>query len=231
MAAGALGVGHAPANLSVVLGGTTGRTRSKHQLHVQGQLSSMISGDGGLIRAVIRSLGALAAEPPAGTLSLNAFLIVDPGGRAVAVDRRLAADLRRLGPAVRRRGLTVVQVPQLDLWPDRATAVLPDGPAAIGVSRVALDARWPAHPGDDDLAAGEVTVARFVYAGRPEPESRADAVADMVWMLRDPTGRVGRTGVEQLAAVTSRVGLSGVLMLDRTRLAAVLGLSSPPSQP
>ncbi len=103
LAAGALGVGDAPANVSVVLGERTGRTRSKHQIHVQGQLSGMISSDSGLIRAVIRALGAIAIEPPPGSLSLHAFLVIDPDGGAVAIDRRLVADVRRLGPKVRRR--------------------------------------------------------------------------------------------------------------------------------
>jgi hypothetical protein len=214
LAAGALGVGDAPANLSIVLGERTGRTRSKHQLHVQGQLSSMISGDSGLIRAVIRALGALGAEPSPGSLSLNAFLVVGPDG-AVAVDRRLAADVRRLGPMVRRLGRRVLQLPHLDVWSDRGTAVLPDGATAAGVSREALDARWPPEPGDDDLAAGEVPITQFVYAGRPEPESRADAVADMLPMLRDPSGRVDRTKVAPLAALTAHVPVAGVLMRDR----------------
>lgn len=225
LATHALGVQDAPANVSIVLGERTGRTRSKHQLHVQGQLSSMISGDSGLIRAVIRALGALAAEPPPGSLSLNAFLVVDPDGAAVAVDRRLAVDLRRLGPMVRRRGRRVLQLPHLDVWPDRATAVLPDGATAAGVSVEALDARWPPEPGDDDLAAGEVAITQFVYAGYPEPASRADAVAGMLWMLRDSTGRVDRTDAAQLAALTAHLQVNGVVMQDRARLAAVLGLS------
>jgi hypothetical protein len=225
LAAGALGVQNAPANVSIVLGERAGRTRSKHQLHVQGQLSSMISGDSGLIRAVIRALGALAVEPPPGSLSLNAFVVVDSDGAAVAVDRRLAADLRRLGPMVRRSGRRVLQSPHLNVWPDRGTAVLPDGATAAGVSVEALDARWPLESGDDDLAAGEVAITRFVYAGRPEPASRADAMADMVPMLRDPTGRVDRTEVAQLAALTAHLPVGGVVMQDRGRLAAVLGLS------
>jgi hypothetical protein len=225
LATGALGVQDAPANISIVLGERTGRTRSKHQLHVQGQLSSMISGDGGLIRAVIRTLGALAAEPPPGSLSLNVLLLVDPDGTAVAVDRRLATDLRRLGPAVRRSGRRVLQSPHLDIWPDRGTAMLPDGATAAGVSLEALAARWPLQRGDDDLTAGEVAISGFVYAGHPDPESRAHAVADMVPMLRDPTGRINRTEVAQLAALTTQLQLAGVFIQDRGRLAAALGLS------
>jgi hypothetical protein len=225
LAAGALGVQDAPANVSIVLGERMGRTRSKHQLHVQGRLSSMISSDGGLIRAVIRVLGALAAGRPPGSLSLDAFLVVDPDGTGVAVDGRLADDVRRLGPKVRRSGRRVLKPPRLDVRPDRATAILADGAAAAGVSVAALDARWPLEPGDDDLTAGEVAVTRFVYAGRPEPESRADAVADMLSMLRDVTGRVDRTEVAQLAALTDHLPLEGIPMGDRGRLATVLGLS------
>jgi hypothetical protein len=225
LAGGALGVQEAPANVSVVLGERTGRTRSKHELHVQGHLSSMIGSDGGLLRAVIRALGALAAEPPPGSLPLDAFLVIDPEGEVVAVDRRLAADVRRLGPALRRRGRRVIQAPHLVVRPDRGTAVLPDAAAAAGLSEAALDDRWPLERGDDDLAAGEMTITRFVYAGSPEPESRRHAVADMLWMLRDPTGRVDRAQVTQLAALTAHVPGSGVFMQDRGRLAAVLGLS------
>jgi hypothetical protein len=225
LAAGAIGVRDAPANLSIVVGESAGRTRSKHQLHTQAQLSSMISSDGGLIRAVIRALGGLAGEPPPGSLSLSAFLVVEPGGIAVAIDRRLAADLRRLGPVIRRLGRRVLQLPRLDVWPDRGTAVLPDAATAVGVSVEALDARWPLERGDDDLAAGDVAIARLVYAGLTAPESRGHAVADMLPMLRDPTGRVDRTEVAQLAALTANLPVAGVVMQDHGRLAAVLALS------
>ena len=225
LAGAARGLQEAPPNLSIVVGETAGRSRTKHQLHVQGHLSSMISGDGGLIRAVIRALGALAVDPPPGSLRLDAFVMVDAGGAVVAVDRRLSADVRILGPSVRRRGWRVIHLPHLAAWPDRGTAVLPDGAAAIGVARSAIDARWPLEPGDDDLAAGEVTITRFVYAGRAEPESRGDGVADMVPMVRDPTNRVHRTDVAQLAALTAHLPIDGVLMRDRARLSALLGLS------
>jgi hypothetical protein len=185
----------------------------------------MISGDGGLIRSVIRALAALAVEPPPGSLSLNALLVVDPDGTAVAVDRALAYDLRRLGPLLRRHGRRVLQLPHLDVRPELGIAVLPDAAAAVGVSMDVLNDRWPLERGADDLAAGDVALARFAYHGRPEPPSRADAVADMVPMLRDPTGRVDRTEVAQLAALTADLQLECVLIGDRDRLGAVLGLS------
>lgn len=225
LASGALGVQDAPENISIVLGESTGRTRSKHQLHVQGHLTSMISGDGGLVRAVIRALGALGAESPPGSLTLNAFLVLDRSGAGVAVDARLATDVRRLGPHLRRGGRRVLQLPDLAVWPDRAVATVPDGATAAGVSVAALDARWPLKPGDDDLAAGEVALTRFVYAGRPEPESRADAVADMLAVLRDATGRVDRREVARLADLTAHLELSGLAAGDRDRLSALLGLS------
>jgi len=225
LAAGALGVQAAPANISVVLGERTGRTRSKHQVHIQGHLSSLISEDGGLIRAVIRALGALASGSPVGSLSLDAFLVLDPGRVAVAVDRRLAADVRGLEPQLRRRGRRVLELPRLDVLPDSGRAVLPDGAAAIGVSLEALDARWPLESGDDDLVAGELPITRFVYAGHPDAPSRADATAEMVPMVRDQTGRVSRAVVAQLAALTGHVRVSGVLPGDRGRLAGTLGLA------
>ncbi len=209
----------------MVVGERTGRTRLKHELHVQGHLSSMISSDGGLVRAVIRALGTLATEPLGGSLLLDAFLLIDPDGTAVVVDRRLAGGLRRLGPKLRRARRRVIHLPHLDVWPDRATAVVPDAAAATGVSVESLDARWPLEPGDDDLVAGEAAISRMIYAGRPHPESRADATAEMVPLLRDPTGRVARAKVAHLAALTARVPFDGVFKHDQPRLAAVLGLT------
>lgn len=225
LATSALGIQDAPPNISIVLGERAGRTRSKHQLHVQGQLSSVISGESGLVRAVIRALGALAAEPPPGSLSLNAFLVVDQDGTAIAVDRRLAADVRRLEATIRRHGQRVLQLARLDVWPDRDTATLPDAAAATGISLDALDDRWPAQPGDDDLSAGEVAVRRLIYAGRPVAESRGHAIANMVPMLRGPKGLVDRATVAQLAAFTADIELSGAPMQDRSRLAALLGVT------
>ncbi len=225
MAAGALGVQDAPPNVSVVLGERTGRTRSKHQVHVQGLLASMISGDGGLLRAVIRALGALAAPVPPDTFPLGAFLVVDADGTAVAVDRRLSADVRLLGPRLRRLDRRVIHVPHLDVRPDAGIAVLPDAATAVGVSVEALDARWPRQPGEDDLSSGEMLLSGVIYAGRPEVVSRADAAADMVPMMRDRSGRVDRAKVAHLAPLTARLPLSGVLMQDRKRLAGLLGLS------
>ncbi|HEV3364904.1 MAG TPA: hypothetical protein VG795_12345 [Acidimicrobiia bacterium] len=224
LASGALGVQDAPANISIVVGEQTGRTRSKHELHIQGQLSSTTSSDGGLIRAVIRALGALAAEPPPGSVLVDALLVIDPDGNTIAVDRRLAADVRRLGPALRRRGGRLIQPSRLVVRPDRGAAVLPDATEALGVPVEAVDARWPLEPGDDDLTSGEVTVTRFVYAGRAEPESRADALADMLWMVRDRTGRVERTAVARFAAFTDHFPLEAVVRPDRGRLAGALGL-------
>jgi hypothetical protein len=185
----------------------------------------MISSDGALIRAVIRALGALAVEPPPGTLSLNAFLVRAPDGTATAVDQRLVDDVRLLGPVLRRQGRRVLHLPQIHTWPSRGTAVLPVAAEAVGVALEELDARWPLGPGDDDLASGELPITRFVYAGRPEPESRSDALAELVWMLRDSTGRVNRASVAQLAALTSHGRIDGVFTRDRQRLAAILGLA------
>jgi hypothetical protein len=214
LAAGALGAQDAPANVSIVLGERTGRQRSKHQIHVQGRLLGTTTSDGGVIRAVIRALGALAGGSAPGTLSLDAFLVVDSNGRAVAVDRRLAADMQRLGPRLGRGGGHIVHLPHLEVRPHSGTAVLPDGAAGAGISLEALETRWPLEPGDDDLASGEVPLAAFLYAGRPDPESPAHAVAEMVPMLRDPTGRVDRSDVAALAAlVTNVVVEAGVLRL------------------
>ena len=224
LADGALGAHDAPANLSIVVGESAGTNRSKHHLYVQGQPLSSIDGDGSLIRTVIRMLGALAADPAPGSVSLQAFLVVEPGVAAIAVDRRLASDLGRLEPLLRRRGRSVLRLPRLDVWPDRGTAALPDAATAVAVSREALDARWPAQPGDDDLAAGEVVITRVAYAGLPEPGSRADVVAAMMPMVRDPTGRVARTDAAGLAAFAAHVEVHGVVSGGRNRLAALLGL-------
>ena len=224
LAGAALGVQDAPANLSIVVGESGGRTRAKHQLHVQSRLLNVIRSDGGLVRAVIRVLATMGVEPPPGTLPLNALLLVGPDGTAVAVDSRLSIDVRPLGTRLRQEGLRIVHPPRLDLDPDRAVAVLGDPAAALGVSRLALAQRWPIGPEDDDLVAGEVRIARFVYVGRPEPESRADAIADMLAMLRDPTGRLDRDQVAKLVALTADLELRGVFVGDRRRLAALLGV-------
>jgi hypothetical protein len=224
LASGALGVQEAPPNISIVLGEQTGRKRSKHQLHIQGRLSSTFSTDGSLIRAVVRMLGALAGEPPTGSLSLGAMLMMDADGVAVVVDRRLGRDLRDLAPRVRRNGWRVIELPHLAVRRDRPMAILPDSCAAIGVSADELDARWPPERGEDDLRAGEVSISRFVYAGRPEPESRGHSVADMVPMVRDSTGRVRHGDVGSLVSLTAGLPLSGVLMPAGDRLAAALGL-------
>ncbi len=223
--ASALGPQDAPANVSVVLGESVGGIRSKHHLYVQGQLLSTTGGDGSLIRAIVRTLGCLAADPVPGTVSLRAFLVIDPDVAAVAVDRRLEGDLLRLEPLLRRRGQRVLMLPRLDAWPDRGAAVLPDVASALGLSVEALNARWPVQPGDDDLATGEVPITRFVYAGLPQSRLRADVVAAMVPLVRDPTGRVARTDVAGLAALTAHVGVNGVVGGGRSRLATALGLS------
>jgi hypothetical protein len=222
---GALGAQDAPANLSIVVGESAGRNRSKHHLYVQGQPLGSFDGDGSLIRAVIRMLGALAADRPAGSLSLNAFLVVDPGIAAIAVDRRLAADLDRLEPMLRRRGRSVLRLARLDMWPDRGVAALLDAATAVGVSVEAVDACWPARPGDDALVSGAMPISRIVYAGLPEPGSRADLVAAMVPMVRDPTGRVARTNAAALAALAAHVDVKAVVSGSRGRLATLLDLT------
>jgi hypothetical protein len=73
--------------------------------------------------------------------------------------------------------------------------------------------------------AGEVAISRFIYVGRPEPESRGHAVADMVPMLSDSTGRVSGADVAKLAELTARLPVTGVLIPAGERLPAVLGLS------
>jgi hypothetical protein len=224
LAGAARGVQDAPPNLSIVVGESAGRTRAKHQLHVQSRLLNVIRSDGGLVRAIARALATLAVEPPPGTLPLNALLLIGPDGTAVAVDSHLSMDVRPLGARLRRQGLRIAHPPRLDFDPDRSVAVLGDPAAALGVSKLALAARWPIGPEDDDLVAGEVRIVRFVYVGRPEPESRADSVADMLLMLRDPTGRLDRGKVARLAALTEGLELRGVFVGDRRRLAALLGV-------
>ncbi len=220
-----IGIQEAPGNISIVLGTEIGGTRSKHQLHVQGQLLSTIDGDGGLIRAVIRTLGTLTVDAPSGTIPLHASLVVYPGVGAIAVDRRLDADLQRLAPLLRRRGRQVLGLPRLDVWPDRGAAALPDAPAAAGVSMTALDARWPLQPGDDDLTSGDVTITRFIYAGLPEPPSRLHVVAGMVPMGSDASNRIARGDVAGLAALAATVPSDGLISGSRNQLAALLGVS------
>jgi hypothetical protein len=220
-----IGIQEAPGNISVVLGTEAGGTRSKHQLHVQGQLLSTIDGDGGLIRAVIRALGTLAVDAPSGTISLHASLVVEPGVGAIAVDRRLDADLQRLAPLLRRRGRRVLWLPRLDVWAGRGSAALADAAAAAGVSVADLETRWPLQPGDDDLASGDVTITRFVYAGLPDPPSRLHVVAGMVPMASDESNRIARDDVARLADLVATVPSDGLISGSRNQLAALLGIS------
>jgi hypothetical protein len=170
-------------------------------------------------------LAVLATGPPPGSLSLDALLVLELGGPAVAVDGRLWPDVQTLEPLLRRRGRRVLRLPRLDVWPDRGAAVLPDAASSVGVSVEALNARWPVRPDDDDLAGGEVAISRLVYAGLPGPPSRADQVAAMVPMVRDATGRVARTGAAALAALAAHVEVSPVVSGSRKVLAAELDLT------
>lgn len=222
LADSALGVQDAPANISVVLGEARDRTQIKHQVYAQGKALSVVRGDGALVRTIVRVLGALATDSPPGSLSLDVLLVVEPGGTAIAVDGKLWPGVQRLEPKLRHRGRRVLRLPRLAVWPDRGTAALPDAATAVGLSAEALNARWPARPGDDDLAGGEVAITRLIYAGLPEPGSRGDVVAAMVPMARDPTGRVARADVAGLAGLAARVDVTPVV--SGNRLAELLGL-------
>jgi hypothetical protein len=223
LAPAALGIGPAPPNLSVVLGERSGRTRSKHQLHVQGELSTITAADGTLVRAVVRALGSLAADAPEGRLTVNAVPVIGPRGAATIVDRRLVTELRRLEPVVRRAGAHVVDVTRVVVRSDTSSAILPDGAGALGVSVAAIDRRWPRARGDDDLRAGEVRVGRIVYAGRPDPESPAAAIADMASMVRDG-GRLRTDDIAALAALARAVECHPAAGRDRARLRRALGV-------
>lgn len=207
-----LGPHEAPPNISIVVGEGRGRSRTKHQLSVQGQPTCVTRRDGPLVRAVVRAVGALTTTVPHDGLTVNAFLLLRPDGRAVAVDRRLAADFRRIEPRLRRSGLTVADVPWVVLNAGSATAVLADGAGALGLRVDDVDQRWPRDGTDDDLTAGEVAVERIVHVGGRDPESLAAAVGDMVPLVGDATRRVKVTDVELLAAFADRtqvVGLPG----------------------
>ena len=223
LADSARGVQPAPPNVSIVLGEDRGATRSKHQVHVQGKLLSVLAGQGALVRTVVRALGSLATIPPPGSLSLDAVLVLDSGGGACVVDGRLSPQIHQLEPLLRRRGRTVLRSSRLHVWPARGTVVLPDAAAAVGVSVAELDARWPLQPGDDDLAAGEVALNRLIYAG-PESTSRVDTLAAAVPMVRDGAGRLDRVAVAALATFIGHIETGGVSG-DPSRLAALLGVS------
>lgn len=218
----ALGRQEAPPNLSVVVGERSGRSRSKHQLHVQGRLVCTTASDGSLVRAVVRSLVALAVGAPAGTLALGAVAVLGRDRVATAVDRRLAADLDRLAPRLRRSGHRIVDLPHIPVRPAAATAVLPDAAGALGLAVGALDRRWPRAGSDDDLTAGDVWLDRIVYAGNPQPESPAAAIADMVPMARDQTGRVRTHDIDDLAVLASATTTRGVYAGDRAALLGAL---------
>lgn len=223
LAAGALGPQDAPPNLSVVVGERSGHKVTKHQLVVQGRLLCVTGRDGGLLRAVVRALGALVAGPPPGTVALSAFLVIDPAGIATIVDHRLAAEFRRLEPRLRRAGHRVVEPPSLFARPASATVSLPDSAGAVGVPRSVLDRRWPLDGVDDDLVAGDVPVSKLVYGCSREPDSQAFAVAEMLPSVRDGAGRVRTTDVERLAQLARRLSTEAVPVHDPGRLRRVLG--------
>lgn len=224
LAGAALGPHDAPPNVSIVVGDTSGRSRTKHHMVVQGELVAATASDAALVRAVIRALGALVAVPPPGAVALNAFALVDPAGAATIVDRRLAGEFRRLEPRLRRSGRRLVEAPRLHVRPAGATLALPDSATGLGVSLEALDRRWPLEGMVDDLAAGDLPVSGVVYAGRAEPESRAVAVADMVPLARDRVGSVRTVDVGQLAVMAEAVPTEPIPSHDRGRLRRALGV-------
>lgn len=225
LADGALGTHDAPPNLSVLVGERSGHKVTKHQLVVQGRLLCVTGRDGGLLRAVVRSLGALVAGAPPGTLALSAFLVIDPSGVATIVDHRLAAEFRRLEPRLRRAGHRVVEPPSLFVRPASATVSLPDSAGAVGVSRRELDRRWPFDGVDDDLVAGDVPVSKLVYGCARDPESQPFAMAEMLPLVRDSAGRVRTTDVERLTQLAQKLSTEPVPTHDPGRLRRVLGLS------
>ncbi|MGH9178398.1 MAG: hypothetical protein ACRD0N_07580 [Acidimicrobiales bacterium] len=225
LAGGALGRHDAPPNLSVVVGERSGHKLTKHQLTVQGRLLCVTGHDGGLLRALVRALGTLVAGAPPGTVALSAFLVIDPSGIATIVDHRLAAQFRRLEPRLRRAGHRVVEPPTLFVRPASATVSLPDSAGAVGVSRRALDRRWPLEGADDDLVAGDVAVSKLVYGCSREPESLAFAMAEMMPLVRDGAGLVRTTDVERLSQLAQRLPTEPVPGHDPGHLRRVLGLS------
>ena len=71
---------------------------------------------------------------------------------------------------------------------------------------------------------------KFCYASRPEGVSRADAVADLVPMARDQSGRIDRKQVEQLVALTAQVPAHGIVRGDRHGLPLGWGGPNPLAQ-
>lgn len=224
LARSSLGVQDAPPNLSVVVGETSGRTSTKHNLYVQGQLASTTRSEGALVRAIIRALAALGTAIPDDTLTINAFLLIDPMGAVTAVDRRLTADFRHLEPRLRRSGHRAVDAPHLCVRPEAPTVVLPDTRRTVAIELDELDRRWPREKWDDDLLAGDLALSRLVYGGHPDPQSLSAAVADMVSLVRDARGRVATDAVVLLAELAGRVETEGVPGQDPKTLSRALGI-------
>jgi hypothetical protein len=192
-------------NLAVLLGDVEGHTRSKHLLHVQGRLRLATTSDSRLLRAVIRSAAALAADQPVGTLRLDASILLDPHGRAMAIDNQLGDELRRLEPRARRSNYRIIDTPFIDVDTSSATIVLPEWRELTGLSADALDGRWPSDPGADDLRAGHVQLGTMIYAGHPFAESRAAAISEMTPMVLQSDRTVRTEDVRKVAELAERI--------------------------
>jgi hypothetical protein len=212
----------APANVSVVLGKQAGSVRSKHALYVQGRLVVATPSEGRLVRCIVRALASLGAEPPAGSSKLGASLIAYPDRAMIAIDHRLASELRHLEPRLRTIGAHLIETPFLSVR--AATVYLPDCSTLVGFSSARLAEAYPSVDLDDPLTPGPVTLSALVYQGHPLPESRASAVADMIPLAREPGGRVRSENVRELVKLSATARTRGVLGQDLRGLREVLGV-------
>lgn len=221
---GALGLGDAPSNVSIVVGEAKGRTRSKHHLYVQGQPMIVGATDGSLVRAVLRCIAGLATDMVVGGLALRAVLVISPEGDAIVVDRRLGPGLERLEPRLRRSGHQIISPPWLVALPESGVVVLPDVTPSVGVSVAEVDDRWPRSGTDDALSSEPRRIARIVYAGQPEAASSAAEVAQMVPLVWDGDGRVRTADVAELVVLGRAAHTTGAVVGDLASLRGALGL-------
>ena len=198
----------APPNLSVVLGGFDGVTTRKHTLYVQGRKLMTTSSDARLVRAVIRAASALVAEPTAEQLRLDAVPVVAPDGSVVPVDHGLGNDLRAIERRLTARGYRVLDCAAILVDPAPGAVTIPDARAAWAIDDPALDAAFPARPGDNDLDALDALdgpLTRIVHPAHEVPASRAATVASIAALARRHDGTLRADDVARLAELINRV--------------------------
>ena len=218
------GVGEAPPNVSVVVGESSGRSRVKHHLYVQGVPLVVSADDSRLIRATIRVLATLAVGVPAGVPPLHTTLVLRADGETIAVDRRLSGELQRLEPRLRRTGARIIDVPSFSVVGGTNEIRLPDAASVVGVGREELQDHWPLGAGDDDLRGLLSRISTVVVLDRANPDSIAGALAAVAPIAAGLKRGLATTDVRALLPLVERAKVVAVHADTRHALRSALGI-------